>query len=1101
MRPRAAPEPTDALKPTPRAVSLIAAAQATTDVATPQAVKTLLGKWRSQFPDDLQEEFRPAFEEAAVIPDDSVANVLSFSRARYPLPDVLAGELLREDSPAAAKRRGSVYTPAWLAARVTRNALAHWRRLHRSGRGPEVIADLSCGVGVFLDACAKALGSGVRIMGVDKDPRAVAYARLLAWVTHSDWTISCGDTLLARRSRRLLFDFAGPEADTPHYDVLIGNPPFVRSALLPPSYADRLRIGYPSTDKGNFDLSVAFVEHAIDSLNEGSIASYILTSKFMTSSYGKAICRRLAHDVRVLEVEDFQDAQVFPRYTTYTCVLTLAKKPPAKRFLVTHFPEGVSGTADPGRGKTATLPTERLAAHPWSFAADTVHEALRLLGHADHPQIEDVFGRILQGLRTGANHVFVVPSTDQRGIEEEVLAPFITGEHIRRFRVNTKALRLLFPYTRNEFGEMALLRDDELRKQYPGCWRYLCSYRSALTERSRDEGQPWYAFSRSQNLELASLRKILVREMLPRAEFACDRVGNVAFASGYALDATRMTEDDLAMWTAILCTATMEFALRHHGTQLQSGWFRLLKHHLRRVRLPSLTEDQKQEAVRLAGALEGNPNDPVAWECLDGLVARAFRLKDEHRSAISEFLVDCHKRSLPRAATLPGGTTLQVDSPCGRSRYEPVRLDRYEPLHRDRADLRSAVTFVPNKTAPVHRWYRYNQGFSSELVLSLLDELGIGKQTVVLDPFVGCGTTSLVCRERGIPSVGIEISPLMVWVAKTKTRNWRVTELRQLVDGLRLPSPAACENRAYEASPFWPYLRKAFSTGVLRQLWTFGAEFSKGSRPPTHRDFLKLGLLSIMEDVSQIRKHGSHYRYMLRTESIGLQKLNTPIVAPETDIRPHLLSRLQLMVEDVAELHLPRPLASCVIDEGDCRDQYLRPGSAGAVITSPPYLNRNNYIAQQKAELALLSMICDSGAYRNLVRRTLRSHVEAAFPKGRPRSKFPEVSAILDSIVLSQNNNPKIPHMIGGYFDDLAAVLEELHRVLTPGAPAAFVVGNSRWGGVVVPVDHLLLMTAESTGFKAEKILVTRLKGNSPQQMRRYGRIPVRESIVIFRKQ
>jgi hypothetical protein len=62
------------------------------------------------------------------------------------------------------------------------------------------------------------------------------------------------------------------------------------------------------------------------------------------------------------------------------------------------------------------------------------------------------------------------------------------------------------------------------------------------------------------------------------------------------------------------------------------------------------------------------------------------------------------------------------------------------------------------------------------------------------------------------------------------------------------------------------------------------------------------------------------------------------------------------------------------------------------------------------------------------------------------------------------------------------------------------VVGNTRWGGVVVPVDHLLMLIAEEKGFIPEKIIVTRLKGNSPQQMKQFGRIAVRESIVIFRK-
>ena len=101
---------------------------------------------------------------------------------------------------------------------------------------------------------------------------------------------------------------------------------------------------------------------------------------------------------------------------------------------------------------------------------------------------------------------------------------------------------------------------------------------------------------------------------------------------------------------------------------------------------------------------------------------------------------------------------------------------------------------------------------------------------------------------------------------------------------------------------------------------------------------------------------------------------------------------------------------------------------------------------------------------------------------------------------LTDGNNSKIPQMIAGYFIDLEQNLENLFYVMRKGARAAFVVGNSRWGGVVVPVDHLLLLLAEKKGFIAEKIFVTRMKGNSPQQMKQFGKIPVRESVVIFQK-
>ncbi len=146
-----------------------------------------------------------------------------------------------------------------------------------------------------------------------------------------------------------------------------------------------------------------------------------------------------------------------------------------------------------------------------------------------------------------------------------------------------------------------------------------------------------------------------------------------------------------------------------------------------------------------------------------------------------------------------------------------------------------------------------------------------------------------------------------------------------------------------------------------------------------------------------------------------------------------------------------------------------------------------------------MSLITSEVEYRKLVKSSFRSHTDSDL-QGQPRSQFPQIQKIVNGLDLHEKNNQKIPHMITGYFDDLDRTISDLHRVMRPKGVAAFVMGNTRWGGIVVPVDHLLLMIAERRGFKPERVLVTRFKGNSPQQMKKFGRIPVRESIVIFRK-
>jgi hypothetical protein len=90
--------------------------------------------------------------------------------------------------------------------------------------------------------------------------------------------------------------------------------------------------------------------------------------------------------------------------------------------------------------------------------------------------------------------------------------------------------------------------------------------------------------------------------------------------------------------------------------------------------------------------------------------------------------------------------------------------------------------------------------------------------------------------------------------------------------------------------------------------------------------------------------------------------------------------------------------------------------------------------------------------------------------------------------------------MIAGYFVDMEQVIQEWARILAPAAWVVMVVDNVRFDGEMIPVDLILCDMAERVGFKTEAIWIARYKGNSSQQMGRYGRVPVRESVLIWRK-
>ena len=96
----------------------------------------------------------------------------------------------------------------------------------------------------------------------------------------------------------------------------------------------------------------------------------------------------------------------------------------------------------------------------------------------------DVFGDIAQGIRTGANQVFIVDANGDHELEQELLVPFVNGEDIRRLACNTKRRQLKFPYSLDAFGNPNLIPEAILRDKHPQVWSHLAANRRILDDRS-----------------------------------------------------------------------------------------------------------------------------------------------------------------------------------------------------------------------------------------------------------------------------------------------------------------------------------------------------------------------------------------------------------------------------------------------------------------------------------------------------------------------------------------------------------------------------------------------------------------------------------------
>lgn len=84
--------------------------------------------------------------------------------------------------------------------------------------------------------------------------------------------------------------------------------------------------------------------------------------------------------------------------------------------------------------------------------------------------------------------------------------------------------------------------------------------------------------------------------------------------------------------------------------------------------------------------------------------------------------------------------------------------------------------------------------------------------------------------------------------------------------------------------------------------------------------------------------------------------------------------------------------------------------------------------------------------------------------------------------------------------DRTEAIKELIDKFLKPAG--SHFIDEVRYGGEVIPVDFLSSLLAEQFGFIVEKIYCLRQrKGNSSQQMAKFGKVSLRKSITIWKKE
>jgi tRNA1(Val) A37 N6-methylase TrmN6 len=529
----------------------------------------------------------------------------------------------------AVKANGVHYTPDDLARFLARAALSHVQ----AEQGCRVL-DPACGDGALLRAVVHELTPSargpLRIVAYETDSAAADLARssleglgvLSVEVVEADFLLSLPDEVRAdcqvSGQGSLFAEGIDSAADmnTGRFDIVISNPPYVRTQVLGAERAQKLAKSFGLT--GRVDLAHAFALGMSRMVASDGVLALLTSNRFMTTRSGSQVRAFLRSQFRIVDVYDLGDTKMFSAAVLPAIVIAKRQREhdstPASfvRVYRSHgrsrspvdAPAILAAIADPtfeGELKTADgvfgverghLAPSTRSDDPWCMSTARSGRWLQTLEEHRTASFQDVV-EIKVGVKTTADSVFIRADWEElppnMRPEDELLHSLLTHHEATRWSVGrTAERRILYPYCTGAKG-----REPIDLTLYPRARAYLDSHRERLEARHYlvNSGREWFEIWVPHKPSDWSAPKVVFPDISVEPRFFLDVSGCIVNGDCYWLKTKHCVETEwlyvlLGIGNSTLAVAYYD-ALFHN--KLYAGRRRFMTQYVQAFPLPDIS--------------------------------------------------------------------------------------------------------------------------------------------------------------------------------------------------------------------------------------------------------------------------------------------------------------------------------------------------------------------------------------------------------------------------------------------------------------------------------------------------------------------------------
>lgn len=375
---------------------------------------------------------------------------------------------------------------------------------------------------------------------------------------------------------------------------------------------------------------------------------------------------------------------------------------------------------------------------------------------------------------------------------------------------------------------------------------------------------------------------------------------------------------------------------------------------------------------------------------------------------------------------------------------------------RQRADY----THSFNTGSGRHGWLRLTPAYSVKIV----DEVLAGRigPLHVLDPFCGTGTTALSAAYRGYAATTTDINPFLVWLARAKTAQYSSRVLDQT---LQTAAESIRSMRSDGATPVAPPPISNIERWWPREVLDYLCALMGAIQTSTEDDSPHASLLRVAFCRTLIACSNAAFNHQSMSFKDGQDSL-FPLDQPVLDRM--FRQDVDLVVDGARQ----NPVGDATVLGVDARHLARLGTEFDLVVTSPPYANRMSYIRELRPYmywLGYLESARDAGDLDwEAIGGTWGVATSRLLTTDRSQAAFrdEQLDRFMGGVVREENKNGALlANYVSKYFDDIWQHLGCLGAVLRPGAEVHYIVGNSTFYGVLLPVEKLYAEMLRRLGF------------------------------------